>query len=106
VDESGITSLEDNLFNMTIHYHSYKVIKEYFEPKYDDAKCQLFLALLKSRSLIVVRRIFGIKTVKILETSYHIVRNLVDVFQKIGNKSHSKDRNVACRPMCLVTINC
>jgi hypothetical protein len=63
----------------------------------DAAKCQLFLALLKSRSLTVVRRILGIKTVKSVETSHHIVRNLVDDFQRIGKKSHSKDRNAARR---------
>jgi hypothetical protein len=95
VDESGLASLEGKLPNHTIHYHSYKIIKEYFEPKSDAAKCQLFLALLKSRSLTVVRRILGIKTVKSLETSHHIVRNLVDVFQRIGKKSHSKDHNAA-----------
>jgi hypothetical protein len=53
------------------------------------------LALLKSRSLTVVRRILGIKTVKSLETSHHIVRNLVDDFQRIGKKSRSKDHNAA-----------
>jgi hypothetical protein len=33
VDESGLASLEGKLPNHTIHYHSYKIIKEYFEPK-------------------------------------------------------------------------
>jgi hypothetical protein len=97
VDESGLASLEGKLPNHTIHYHSYKIIQEYFEPKSDAAKCQLFLSLLKSRSLTVVRRILGIKTVKSVETSHHIVRNLVDDFQRIGKKSHSKDHNAARR---------
>jgi hypothetical protein len=66
VNESGLASLEGKLPNCTIRYHSYKFIKEYFEPKFDVAKCQLFLALLKSRSLTVVRRILGIKIVKSL----------------------------------------
>jgi hypothetical protein len=95
VDEIGLASLEGKLPNRIIHYHSYKTIKEDFEPKYDVAKCQLFLALSKSRSLIVVRRILGIKTVKSLETSHHIVRNLVDDFQRIGKKSHFKDHNAS-----------
>ena len=95
MDESGLTSLEGKLPNYTIHYHSYKIIKEYFEANFDAAKCQLFLALSKSRSLIVVRRILGIKTVKSLETSHHIVRNLVDDFQRIGKKSRSKDYNAS-----------
>jgi hypothetical protein len=47
VDESGLVSLEGKLHNQTIRYHSYKIIKEYFEPKSDAAKCQLFLALLE-----------------------------------------------------------
>ena len=54
-----------------------------------------FLALLKSRSFTVVRRILGIKTVKSLERSHHIVRNLVYVFQKFGKKYRSKYHNAA-----------
>jgi hypothetical protein len=42
VNESGLASLEHNLPNFTIHCHSYKIIKEYFEPKSD--------ALLKYKS--------------------------------------------------------
>jgi len=87
VDESDIESLEGKLPNQTIFYHSYKIIKKYFEPKSNVAKCQLFLALLKYRRLTVVRIILGIKTLKILETGHHIVRYLVDSFQNIGNKS-------------------
>jgi len=45
VDESGLASLEGKLPNCTIHYHSFKIIQEYFEPKSDAAKCQLFLSL-------------------------------------------------------------
>ena len=97
VDESGLISLKGKLPNRTIHYHSYKIIKEYFEPISDATKCQLFLALLKYRCFIVVKIILGIKIVKSLETSHHIVRNLVDSFQRIGKKSNSKDRNAARR---------
>ena len=57
----------------------------------------IFLALLKSRSLIVVRIISSIKIVKILETSHHIVRNLIDCFQRNGNKYRSIDCNPAQR---------
>jgi hypothetical protein len=46
-----------------------------------------YLSLIKSRSLIVVlRKILGIKTIKNSETSNHIVRILVDVFQKLIRK--------------------
>jgi hypothetical protein len=93
VDESGLASLEGKLPNHNISYHSYKIIKEYFELNFDAAKCQLFLSLLKSRSLTIVRRILGIKKVESLETSHHIVRKLVDVFQRIGKEYCSKDRN-------------
>jgi len=80
VDGSGLESLECKLPNHTIPYHSYKIIQEYFEPKSDAAKCQLFLSLLKYRCLTVVRRILGIKTVISVETSHHIVQNIVDGF--------------------------
>jgi hypothetical protein len=53
--------------------------------------------LLKSISLSVVRRILDIKTIKSVETSHHIVQNLVDDFQRIGKKSCSKDKNAARR---------
>ena len=97
MDEISLESLEGKLPNHTIHYHSYKIIKEYFEPKSNVAKCQLFLAFLKYRILIVVRRILGIKIVKSLEISHHIVRNLVDDFQKIGKKYRFEDHNAARR---------
>ena len=95
VDESGIASLEGKLPNYTIHYHSYKIIKEYFEPKYNVTKCQLFLSLLKYISLTIVRIILGIKRVKIFEKIHHIVRNLMDAFQKVVNKYRSKYRNAS-----------
>ena len=66
MDESGIASLEGKLPNCIVHYHSYKIIKELFEPKYDVTKCKLFVSLLKYKNFIVVRRILGIKTIKIL----------------------------------------
>ena len=84
VDECALESLEGKLPGQTIHYQTFKIIKQYFELKSDAGKCQLFLSLLKSRCLAVVRKILGIKIVKGLETSNHIVRNLVDAFQKIG----------------------
>jgi hypothetical protein len=80
MDESGLASLEGKLPNHIVLYHSYKIIKKYFETKYNATKCQIFFSLLKSRSLTVVKRILGIKIVKSLETNHHIVRNLVDVF--------------------------
>jgi hypothetical protein len=43
----------------------------------------------------MVRRILGIKIVKILETSQHIVINIVDDFQIIGKKYRSKYHNVS-----------
>ena len=77
-------SLEGKLPDRTIHYQTFKIIKQYFESKSDADKYQLLLSLLKSRCLVVVRKILGIKTIRLSETSNHIVRNLVDAFQKIG----------------------
>jgi len=95
VDENRITSLEGKLPSHTIFYSSYKHLKEDLEPKSIVAICQLFLSFLKSRSLTIVRIILGIKIVKGLEKFHHIVRNHVDYFKIIGNKSHSKYRNAA-----------
>jgi hypothetical protein len=59
VDESGLASLEGKLPNHTICFHSSKIIKDYFEPKSNAVKCQLFLSFLKYRSLTIVRRMLG-----------------------------------------------
>ena len=84
MDECAIESLKGKLPDRTIHYQTFKFIKQYFESKSDVGKCQLLLSLLKSRCLAIARKILGIKTVRGSETSNHIVRNLVDAFQKIG----------------------
>jgi len=55
----------------------------------------IIFIFVKSRSLTVVRRILGIKIVKSVETSHHIVRNLVDYFQRIGKKYRSEDHNAS-----------
>ena len=39
-------------------------MKDFFEQKNDASKCQLLLTFLKSRCLVVVRRILGINIVK------------------------------------------
>ena len=59
-------------------------MKEYFESKGDEGKCQLLLCLLKSNCLVVVRRILGIKMVKSSNANNHIVRNLQYAFNAIG----------------------
>lgn len=105
VDESGLTPLDGKLPNRTIRYQTFKIIKQYFESKFDAVKCQLFLSLLKSRCLTVARRILGTKIVIGLETSNHIVRNLVDTFQKIGRKTNSKDCNPSRRVLSQSTIS-
>ena len=51
VDESALSSMEGKIPKHTIHLHCSKIIKQYFEPKSNAGKCQLFLSLLKSRSL-------------------------------------------------------
>ena len=95
VDECSLESLEGKLPDQTIRYQTFKIIKQYFESKYDAGKHQLLLSSLKSRCLAIVRKILGIKTIIGSKTSNHIVRNLVDAFQKIGCKTHSKDRNAS-----------
>jgi hypothetical protein len=93
VDECSLASVKGKLPDRTIGYQTFKIIKKYFELKFDAGKCQLLLSLLKSRCLAIVRKIVGIKIVIDLETSNHIVRNLLDAFQNNGWKTRSKDRN-------------
>jgi hypothetical protein len=45
VDESVVAPPEGKLPSWNIFYHSYKIVKEYFEPKSDATKCQVYLAL-------------------------------------------------------------
>ena len=72
-------------------------MKYFLESKNDASKCQLFLALLKSHSLAVVRRLLSIKIVRNLDTSNHVVRNIQSFYKTIGKYTHSKDHNVASR---------
>ena len=60
-------------------------------------KCQFFLALLKSRNMETIRRNLGIRTMKNIESSNHIVKSLDVAFTSIGKKTHSQDCNVAHR---------
>ena len=95
IDESLIGSLECTLCKRNIAYQSQQILVNYFDSKCDGDKCRLFIFLLKSRSMTVVRRNLRTKMINSSEPSSHIVRSLVDSFSTIGNKSCSKDRNVA-----------
>ena len=64
VDESALSSMEGKMPRCTIRCHCSEIIRQYFEPKSDARKCQLFLSLLKSKSFSIGTRILGIKTLK------------------------------------------
>ena len=72
-------------------------MKQYVDNKSEASKCQLFLALLKSRNMETVRRNLGITTMKNIKSSNHIVKSLLAAFTSIGKKTRSQDCNVACR---------
>ena len=95
MDESGLTSMEGKVAKCTILRHSSQIMKQYFDNKSEASKCQLFLALLKSRNMATVRRNLGIRTMKNIESSNHIVKSLATTFTSIGKKTHSQDCNVA-----------
>ena len=80
-----------------ICHHCSEIIRQYFEPKSDAGKCQLFLSLLKSRSFAIGRRILAIKTLRNTKSSSHILKSLVKAFTLIGKKSRSKDCNITRR---------
>jgi len=97
VDESRLTSMEGKVPKRTILRHSSQIMKQYFDNKSEAGKCQLFLALLKSRNMATVRRNLRITTMKSIESSNHIVKSLAAAFTSIGKKTRSKDCNVARR---------
>ena len=65
----------------------------------------IFFALLKSNCLATVRIILGIKTVRSLDTSSHIVWNLQDACNTIGKSTHSKDHNMGHHALSELTVN-
>ena len=87
VDERKLTSMEGKVPKRTILRHSSQIMKQYFDNKSEAGKCQLFLALLKSRNMTTVRRILGIRTMKNIESSNHIVKSLAVAFTSIGKKN-------------------
>ena len=93
IDESLIGSLEGTLSKRSIAYQAQHILVNYFDSKCDGDKCRLFILLLKSRSMNVVRKNLRIKMINRSEPSSHVVRSLVDAFSTIGNKYCSKDRN-------------
>ena len=81
----------------SIAYQAKEILVNYFDSKCDGDKCRLFISLLKSRSMTVVRKNLRIKMINSSEPSSYVVRSLVDAFSNIGKKSRSKDRNAARR---------
>ena len=97
IDESLIGSLEGMLFKCSIAYQSQQTLVNYFYSKCDGVKCVLFISLLKSSSMTVVRKNLRIKMINSYEPSSYVVKSLVDAFSNIGKKSRSKDCNAARR---------
>ena len=88
--------MEGKVAKRTILHHCSQM-KQYFDNKSEACKCQLFLAFLKSRNMETVRRNLGIRTMKNIESSNHIVKYLAATFTSIGKKNRSQDCNVAHR---------
>ena len=97
VDESELTSMEGKVPKCTILHHFSQIMKTYFNHKLEGSKYQLFLALIKSRSMETVRRNLGIRTMNNIESSNHIFKSLAVAFTSIDKKTHSQDCNVSCR---------
>ena len=87
VDESELTSMEGKVAKSTILRHCYQIMKHYFDNKSEVGKCQLFLALLKYRNMATVRRNLGIRTMKNIKSSNHIVKFPTATFTLIGKKN-------------------
>ena len=90
VDERELTSMEGKVAKHTIIRHCSQIMKPYFDNKSEASKCQLFLALLKSRNMETIRRNLGITTMKNMESSNHIVKSVAAAFTSIGKKNSFK----------------
>ena len=93
--ERELTSMEGKVAKRTILHHCFEIMKQYFDNKSKDGKFQLFLAFLNSRSMASSRKKLGIRTLKNIESSNHIIKYLATVFTSIGKKTRSQDCNVA-----------
>ena len=80
-------------------------MKQYFDKKSEACKCQLFLALIKYRSMETIRRNLGIRSLNNIKSSNHIVKSLAIAFTSISKKTCSQDCNVA-RLVLLESIVC
>ena len=80
----------------SIAYQYQQILVNYFDSKCDGDKYRLFISLLKSRFMAIVRRKLRIKMINSSKPSSYVVKILVDAFSNIGKKSRSKDRNAAC----------
>ena len=89
--------MEGKVAKRTILRHCSQIMKQYFDNKSGAGKCQLFLALLKSRNMATVRRNLGITTMKNTESTNHIVKSLATAFKSIDKKTRSEECNLACR---------
>ena len=78
VDESELTFMECKVPKCTILRHCSQIMKQYFDKKYEAGKWKLFLSLIKSRSMETVRINLGIRTLKNIESSNHIVHQQVN----------------------------
>ena len=105
VDEELINSMEGTLSKRSIAYQTRQILNQYFDSKCDGDKCRLFLSLLKSRGMNIVRKSLRIKMIKASGPISHIVKILVDSFSKICKNTCSNDCNVACRVLSQAIVN-
>ena len=69
------------------------------------SKCQLFIALLKSHNLIIVRKILGIRIVKSSNTTKHVFGNIQVPCNAIGKNTRSNYHNAAHRVLLESIVN-
>ena len=100
----SLVRLKVRCLNAVLHINLNKYLST-IHSKCDGDKCRLFISLLKSRSMTIVRKNLRIKMINNIEPSSHVVRSLVDAFSTIGKKSHSKDRNVAHHVLSQSIVN-
>ena len=101
----SLVRLKVRCINAVLHFNLNRYLSTILILNVMEINVDLFISLLKSRSMTVVRINLRINMINSSEPSSHVFKSLVDAFSTIGKKSHSKDRNATRRVFSQSFVN-